>query len=235
MVDSVVPPRAAIADTNHNSIIKAGGIGLGADFEHPAIVACGILPCCERRSAYIAALKDCLVGLPRLCRLQQHGRIQGSLNVQVACHRIPGFVHSAQIAPGCRSRCPAGTTPGDRDCSVQLGTAMVDIPVRVNLHSICPFGDFSDCHTVASLPEENGEGRSTNIEHFLDGIELIRQGEFHLEGVVDINRSVANNGCGSVRQCDRRGISAGCTERILHFQGHAVLVADRGECACCLG
>lgn len=95
-----------------------------------------ILPCCERRSAYIAALKDCLVGLPRLCRLQQHGRIQGSLNVQVACHRIPGFVHSAQIAPGCRSRCPAGTTPGDRDCSVQLGTAMVDIPVRVNLHSI---------------------------------------------------------------------------------------------------
>ena len=57
-----------------------------------------ILPCCERRSAYIAALKDCLVGLPRLCRLQQHRGIQGTLNVQVTRHRIPGFVHSAQIA-----------------------------------------------------------------------------------------------------------------------------------------
>jgi len=111
---------------------------------------------------------------------------------------------------------------------------MVDIPVGIDLHGIRPLRDLSDGHTVAALTEEYRESRRTDIEHLLDRIKRIRQGELHLEGVVDVDGAVADNRCCSVRQRDSSGVGLRCTERILHLQRHAVLAADGSIGAGCL-
>ena len=232
MEHPVISPGAAIADAHHDRIVQTGGIGLRADFQHPAIVTSAVLPRGEGRRTNITALEDRTIGGIVVRRLQEHGWIKGTLNGQVTRHRISRFVHSTKITPGSRSCCPASAAPGDWDGAVQLCGAVVDVPIGIDLHGVGTFRYFSDGHTVAALPEEDRECCGTNIQHFLNRIKRIRQGELHLEGVIDIDRSAADNRCCSVRQCDRCGVGLRCTERILYLQRHAVLVADGSISAC---
>ena len=69
--------------------------------------------------------------LSTVCREQAQRRIQGSLNVQVAGHRIPGLLHSAQVGNrGIRIN-RASAAIGDRQRSTQLQR-----PAAVNI-AVC--------------------------------------------------------------------------------------------------
>ena len=68
MIDPVVSPGTAIADTDHHRIVQTGRIGLCPDFQHPAIIAGAVLPCGKGCRTHITALEHDPVRLAVLCR-----------------------------------------------------------------------------------------------------------------------------------------------------------------------
>ena len=160
-------------------------------------------------------------------RKQQQGWIQIALDTQVPGHCIPRLGHSPEGYQCKRRGDRPGTSAADRDRTIQLRAAMVDIPVRVDLYGIRPLGDLPQSDSVAALPEEHRIGSRSDGQHLFNGIELIRQGELHIEGVVRINGTIPDHGNRAIGQHNRRGVSAGCRQAILHLQAHAVHAADR--------
>jgi len=129
MEHTVVTPGTRVTDPQEHSPVQAVLISLRANLQHTAVVARAVLPRGKRGSASVAALKHRPVSGVVVGWKQEQRRIQIAGNVQIACHRVPGFLHTAQVGYGARRRCGSRAAVGNRQCGAQLQRpATVDIP-----------------------------------------------------------------------------------------------------------
>ena len=210
----------------HQCVVPAGLIGSVAHFQHPPVVACGILPRGKGRRACVAALKHHAVRGAVVGGQQVKRRIQIPRNAEIPGHGIPALLHRAEVGTGaCRAaRVRAALIHAQR---------LRQLYRPAELHRARRLRHLAKGHPAAILIEVHHHLLGADGDRLLDVIKVVLQPYLEVvaaQGVEGLGEQQVGGvhavaGWGNGRRLRPR---AGRRSLVVHRAGNGVLRAHRG-------